>query len=277
MPTYTDFDKNQLGVRNAFVYFKPYDSTEDLELVALIDNPTYQTTTETGSIETHDFGTIQEQTSDETATVSFSLFKIYDLQLISKLSGGMFEYSQINDSPTSPADDMVVEQGKWAFDQPIALKIDGVQLNNQEVKPTLTSVSGSVSGALAEGDEYFWAWLAGTGWALVLRENMTLDTEEQDITVVVNEYTPVKSVKISKGGQDVVEPITIVFETENAINEKVRYTFYKVNPSGDFGHGFSAVNDAEAITSELTFTAVRDATRPRGDRLMSIEKAEDFE
>lgn len=96
----------------------------------------------------------------------------------------------------------VVASGKWLYDKFIELE----NQNNDLSKPTITSVTLGINGALVLNTDYFVVKDAGTGrWGIVVRDSTTVTTEAQSVTIVYN-YTPAVAQVLSGGASKTATP-----------------------------------------------------------------------
>ena len=133
--------------------------------------------------------------------------------------------------------------------------------------PTITSVEGSVDGALTVDVDYFLVSLPEVGYGIYVIDSATVTTEAQDLDIVYN-YTPSAQTILKRGGVKIITPIELAFQTVAEDGDYVQFFFYKAFTNGADGHSFSPENSAEPITMDLAFTAKKDSNRTVGDQLM---------
>jgi len=275
MDKFTTADERNLLSQPGYFYFRDYGSTGAWTKAVFMNGSTYQENTETAEIAFEDVGTVRDEVSNETVDISISAGQVLDLELVSKLTGGLFTYSTVAGTPVA-GHDFVASSGAWSFDKTILLD----KQNGDGSKPTINTVTGSVDGALVEDTDYFVTKLDGAGWAVVILDTVTVTTEAQDITVNFD-YTPSAKSIIKRGGIKIITPIELAFQTigssqVDGSDEYVTFYFHKVFSNGNHGHGFSPENSAEPITMELGFTAKKDTNKESGNQLMQIVRGDTY-
>jgi len=77
--------------------------------------------------------------------------------------------------------------------------------NHDKAVLAITSVTGSVDGALTANTDYFKGQNENLDTCITLIDSATLTTESQSITIVYD-YTPAASKKLSSGGKKTIAP-----------------------------------------------------------------------
>lgn len=266
---FTTSDERNLLSQPGFFYFQDYGTSDPFTKAVFMNGATYQVTTEKVEIAFDDIGTVRDEVSTEMAELTMSAGQVLDLNLIQKLTGGLYTYSTIPGTLVSGAEDEITS-GNWNYDKTILIS----NQNGDGSKPVINTVTGSVDGALVLNTDYFISDLPGAGWAVIILDSTTVTTEVQSITINYD-YTPNEGSKLTRGGVKIIEPLTLAFQTtaQNQLDgseEYVTFYFYKAFSNGNIGHGFSPENSAEPITMDLGFTVKRDTNRPVTDQLYQV-------
>lgn len=264
--SFTDSDKSMINPNPAIVWYRDYGSVGAYTKALFANGVQFTKNVESATIEFDDVGTVQEEVSNETADISFDSGRILDMDFVAAVSGGMSTVVDVAGAPVAGAT-YVADSGTWLFDKFILLPGQ----NASGAKQTIASVVGSVDGALVAGTDYEVVNMDGLGWGISIHDSVTVTTEVQDVTVTYG-YTPAVSKTLKTGGNKVINPIEVKFETIDADGNAVEYNFYKVYPNGSFGHGFSPENSSEPITMPMAFVAKKDSSRATGDQLFSIKR-----
>lgn len=263
---FTDTDKSMINPNPAIVLYRPYGSSAAFTKALFANGVTFQKNVESTSIEFDDVGTVQEEVSDEVVDLSFESGQILNMDFVEEVSGGLSSVESVAGTLV-PAASYTADSGEWLFDKFILLPGQ----NASGAKQTITSVTGSVDGVLVAGTDYEVVNIDGLGWGISIHDSVTVTTEVQDV-VVIYAYTPAVQKILKTGGNKVINPIEMKYETIDADGNAVEYYFYKVYPNGSFGHGFSPENAAEPVTMPMAFQAKKDNTRATGDQLFRITR-----
>lgn len=267
MDKFTNADMDTLLSQPGYFYFRDYKSANPWTKAVFANGASYTPNLESAEIAFDDVGTVRDEVSNETVEVSLASGRVLDLDFVNALTGGLYAKTIVAAAPVVGAIQDVLST-TWVYDQIVVLQSQ----NGDLTEPAITSITASVDGVLALGD-YEMIFMPEVGWAFQIKSTANLTTEIQDI-VVVYDYTPAASVKLTRGGVKIITPIELAFQTIAADGDFVQYFFYKCTTNGADGHGFSPENSAEPITMDLAFTAKKDTNRDTGDQLMSIIKGE---
>jgi hypothetical protein len=272
---FTTADERNLLSQPGYFYSRAYGSTGGWDKSVFMNGSTYQANTDSVEIAFEDVGTVRNEVSDETVEISISAGQVLDLSLISRLSGGLFSYETVSGTPVVGAT-QTLESGDWSYQRTALIE----NQNGDGSVISITSVTGSVDGALVEDTDYFITKLDGAGWAVVLIDSSTITTETQDM-VIVYDYTPSAQTILKRGGVKIIDPIELAFQTiaksqADGTDEYVTYYFYKCFSNGNIGHGFSPENEATPITMDLGFTAKKDINRTSGDQLYKVVRGDTY-
>lgn len=259
--SFTNADKLTQSFKPAVVSYRSYGSTGAWTTALFANAVQYNATREVTDITYQDVGISDSFVSAESVEISWESGRVFDLNAIAALSGGLYALSTVAGTLVED-EEYVASSGAWSFDKFILLPGQ----NASGAKQTIASVVGSVDGALVLDTDYFQVKLDEVGWGIYIIDSTTVTTEAQNITITYD-YTPVASTVLKTGGVKIISPIELKFETRDANDKPVTYIFYKVNPSGTIGHGFTGENEATPATIPLTFTAVKDTSREVNDQL----------
>ena len=130
----------------------------------------------------------------QTVTVTGNLWE-NDPVKIAAIRGGIDVVTSTAGTPVSGAT-QVKASGAWEFDVPF--EIEGQNASGAAL--TITSITGSVDGAIVEGTDFFQQKDKSTGkWSVVIVDSLTVTTEAQTMTVLYD-YTPASNIKVTTGG-----------------------------------------------------------------------------
>lgn len=225
-------------------------------------------------IETANAGKTDKQIKNMTVAGSFTLINL-DPEGVEKMGGGVFTRTTTTATPTTTCDNQVISSGDWADKQVLNLVLvdSGVTLK-ASAEPTITSVTGSVDGALTEDDDYTIIpdVNSGSGYSIVLNlAGTTLSTVSQDITIDFNSVTPVATEVIKAGSSTAILSAYAMRITHTDSNNKIRrLELYAVDAnSGGFQFNFKGANEEGLEEMPLTYTARIDTSRTDGDQLFA--------
>lgn len=265
MANFTNTDLDTLLAQPTFFGYRPYGSGAPFAKAVFANGASYTQNTEVTTISFDDVGDVQDQVANETATISISSGRVLDPEFIYDITGGLYTKTIIDGTPVVGATQNIAS-GAWLFDEIVLVE----NQNGDLTEPSMTSVTGSVDGALVDGTDYNMVFLPNVGWGIAIVDSATVTVEAQDIDLVYD-YTPAGSTKLTRGGVKTITPIEIGFEVINDDGTYNQFIFYKCSSDGADGHGFGSENSAEPITMDLTFSAKKDTNRADGDQLNSKE------
>lgn len=215
-----------------------------------------------------------EQYKNQTMAASFDLADLNPTAL-SALSGGLITKTDTAGSPNTNVPDQVIASGAWAYKTPVALVMETSSTDSTKLiasaEPTLTSVTGSVDGALVDGTDYEIIVDDSEygGYSIIIKDSVTVTTLAQTITIDYSSVTPVASTTMT-AGHSTYTPTSIGLQLYSAAQGKT-ITMYNVNvDSGSYNFGFKATDSDGADVMTLSFTGSEDVSRTNGDRLFSI-------
>lgn len=265
MAKFNTNDVATLLAQPGFLYYRDYGSAGSYNKAVFANGATFAPAIESTEVAFDDVGTVYDQIANETVELTLDSGRVLDFDFIEAISGGIYTKTNIAGTPVVGGV-QVVSSGSWAYDTPFLL----TGQNASGLVPTITTVVGSVDGALVSGTDYFVVKLEGAGWAIYVKDSATVTTTAQNITIT-SSYTPTAGVKLTRGGIKTINPIEIAYQTVNSDGDYVTYTFYKCSTNGALGHGFGSENSAAPITMSLSFTAKKDTNRTTGDQLFKQE------
>ncbi|MCP4395343.1 MAG: hypothetical protein GY804_13915 [Alphaproteobacteria bacterium] len=113
---------------------------------------------------------------------------------IAAIRGGIDVVASTSGSAVSGAS-QVIASGSWGYDIPFELLGQDADGTAQAI----TSVTGSVDGALTVRTDYVQSKNSNNKWGIAVTDSTTVTTEAQTITIVYD-YTPASNVKVTTGG-----------------------------------------------------------------------------
>lgn len=229
---------------------------------------------EENQVNTANAGLLAKQIRNMTMEGGFTLINL-DPNGVQKLSGGFLTVTDVAGTPFIDAPDQTVLSGAWSDVTPIQLApttAAGVAVRATAL--ALTSVTGSVDGALVANDDYTLIEDSNSysGWSIVPNTAGTnLTTVVQDLTIDYGSITPVDSTVVSGGASTFVLQSAAIRITHTDDNGKIRQLdLYAVDAnSGGFQFNFKGANEDGVEEMPLTFTARLDTSRTSGDQLFS--------
>lgn len=214
-------------------------------------------------------GQKKRQYKNQTIEATLSLADI-NPDALSALAGGMLTKSTTTSGAVTTMPDQVIAEG-FALNTPIALVLETSSSDSTKLKasaePTLTSVSGSVDGALVDGTDYeiIIDDSQYSGYSIVFLSGVTL---AQDITIDYASVTPVATTTLTAGSSTYV-PDTLALKFADSASGRT-LTIYAANVnSGGFAFGFKASDSDGVEQMDLSFNGQLDTTRTSGDQLFS--------
>jgi hypothetical protein len=213
------------------------------------------------------------QIREMTIAGGFTLVNL-DPEGVEKLGAGMFERVTTAGTPTLTVDDQIIASG---FTDKSNIALDLIDSNvylKASAEPTLTSVTGSVDGALTADDDYTIVVdsSASSGYSIVLNTAGTiLSTTAQTITIDYNSVTPIASQILYAGTSTKILTAYSMRVRHTDSNSKIRQVeMFAVNPnSGSFQFNFKGANEDGIEEMPLTYTAQLDTSRTDGRQLIA--------
>lgn len=266
MASFSAADLNLLLDQPGIMSYRDYGSSGAWTEFLGVNGAKYLLDHDDNEVSFDDVGTVKQSVSNERGTINISAGKVLDMDKHVDLTGALFTRVSIAGTPVAGATQDILS-GNWAYDQFILIE----NQNGDGSEITVNSVTLSTDGALVEDTDFF-VMKTSQGWGIYIIDSATVTTESQDIEIDYD-YTPSASVDYKWGGIATITPIEIKFETETPDGKAVVITFYKVFPSGKFGHGFGSENSPEPVLTDLEFVAKKDTSRSEGDQVMKINIA----
>lgn len=215
-------------------------------------------------------GQKKKQYKNQTIDASLTLADI-NPDALTALSGGMLTKTTTAGSANTDVPDQVIASGAFALNTPVNLVLETSATDSTKLKasaePTITSVTGSVDGALSEGTGYEIIVDANSfsGYSIVFLTGVDL---VQSITIDYASVTPIATTTLT-GGSSTYVPDTIALRFyDEASGRTMDIHAANVN-SGGFAFGFKASDSDGVEEMALSFTGQLDTTRTSGDQLFS--------
>lgn len=262
MALFNDADKETLLAQPGYFFYRAYGSSGSWTKAVFANGAKYTPAVESTDIAFDDVGDVYSQVSKETCEIAISSGRVLDFDFIQDITGGLYTKEVVAGTPVTGATQTI--PAGWGYSQ---ISLFAHQMGNG-ASPTVTSVVGSVDGALVAGTDYDVVKLPEVGWGIAVNDTTTVTTLAQSILVTYN-YTPNSMVTLKRGGIKIMTPIEIAFQTVTSEGDYVQYFFYKCSSSGSDGHGFGQEGSASVITMDITFSAKQDKNRQVGDQLLS--------
>jgi hypothetical protein len=226
-------------------------------------------------VDTANAGKTQKQIKNMTITGGFTLVNL-DMEGVEKMGAGLFTRVVTTSSPDTTVANQVVSSGNYSDKGIINLSLvnsAGTVLRANSA-PTITSVTGSVDGALAANDDYTIIVDANSpsGYSLVPNTaGTTLTTVAQDLTIVYTSVTPIADETLYAGSSTKLLTAYAMKITHTDDNGKVRELELPAvdSDSGGFQFNFKGANEEGIEEMPLTYTARLDTTLTNDRQLMS--------
>jgi hypothetical protein len=194
---------------------------------------------------------------------------------IARMSGGVITEEVTAGTPFSDAPNETILSGNWADKTPINLApttLAGVSVRATAL--ALTSVTGSVDGALTADDDYtlFEDSTSPSGWSISVNlAGTNVTTIAQDLVIDYGSITPVASTTLNAGSSTFIANEFAMRITHTDDNLKIRQLdLYAVNAqSGGFQFNFKGANEDGVEEMPVTFVAKLDTSRTNGQQLFA--------
>jgi len=225
-------------------------------------------------IETANAGKLDKQIRNMTLAADFTLINL-DPDGIERMSNGVITKEVVAGVSTAVVN-LVIASG-WVDRQLIHLV--PVDASGNLLKPasgalTVTSVTGSVSGAGAADDDYFLVKdpNSPSGWSIMFDTSGTATfTTSETVTIVFPNITPIASTVMSVGASTFIMTAYAILFKHTDDNGKVRQLeiFSAEANSGGFAFNFKGANEDGVEEMPLSLTGKIDTSRTSGKQLMS--------
>lgn len=272
----TKADINQILNNPGVFNFRGYGETADYIKAVFTNGASFSYAPEVFTQTFDDTGDVYDAIANESGEISFSFGKPFDLDFMSKLSGGLFTKT------VSAAEDKVIAvpqviAGGWVDKASHVLKIadstgaffvaDGA--------PAILSVVAETVGALAENDDYVVMPDVNSysGYSILfnLAGTAELGTDEAiTITYAVAGVDVVGQTKLGIGGKKNYDAIEGYYESALKDGTPAYVYFYKGYYNGNINLSFGTEASPEAAVTDVTISLKLDTTRAAGDQLVSL-------
>ena len=274
--SFTEADVNQVLNNPGIFNFRAYGSSGAYTKSVFTNAASFSYTPDVFEQEFDDTGVAFDAIGKENGEISFAFGKVFDLDFMSSLSGGLFTKTVTAGSATA-CDNQVIAAG-WTdkAPMPFELIVTSSGVNAQaDGEPALTSVTGDSSGALAEDDDYTIIPDANSfsGYSIVLNSAGTATVATTEIvTIVYNSPVLVADVEMSGGGLKNYDAIEGYFDTNLKDGSPAQIYFYKGYFNGNLNTGFGSASTPEASVTDVVVSLKLDATRTEGLQMFSFKK-----
>lgn len=201
-----------------------------------------------------------------------------DPDVIQAVSGGIMSKSVTAGGAVTTSPDQVISSGDWADKTAYSIialtsPTDSTKLK-ASAEPTLTSVTGSVDGALVADDDYTIVADSNSflGYSIILNlAGTALTTTAQDITIDFASVASVARTTLNGGtSTQVLSSVQLRITHTDSDGNVYGMDIYRVNfDSGSFSWIFKGQNQDGSMEMPLAFTGIIDDTRADGDQLFS--------
>lgn len=164
---------------------------------------------------------------------------------IALMSGGQVNTTSVPGTPVTGAV-QTITAGDWAYLTPF--KLSGQ--NSNGTAPTVTSVVGSVDGAVATPADYELVKV-GNEWAIILKSGGDITTLAQDI-VVTSDYTPAASKRTTLNATGIKSGVYMRLKNTDEDGNTLTYTFKDVVNTSPLTFNFAG--DTEDNVAEMPIT-----------------------
>ena len=232
-------------------------------------------------VTTANSGKTEKQLREMVANGSFTLIQL-DLDNIERLGGGLF--TSEDTTGDTVADASITDQTIAGFTDFTPVHLEPIETSSgvtlkYSAFPTLTSVSASTAGALAEGDDYFVIVdnNSPSGYSIYFDSSGSAEAAiTETITVDFGDIDPIERTTLYAGSSTkVLDPYAIKF-THTDSNDKVREVelFSVDTNSGGFQFNFKGANEDGVEEMPIAFTGRLDTSLTDGRQLIKIVQDE---
>lgn len=271
--SYTEAQELQIVNKPAVAYLRAYGSTAGYTKSVFTNSMSFSATPEQFTQSFDDTGDVYDAIATETAELSFDTALMFDPSYLELIGGGLF-----TKSTTAAGAQAVVDQVFDGFvDQaiyPIELKDSDGNFYIGSAVPAITSVTASVSGVLAAGDDYFIQPDSNSysGYSIMFDSEGTATVgPTETITIVFNSPLVVGETNIDFGGIKNYSPVEGYIETTNRAGKVIRIEFYKAYYNGNFNMAGASENSPEAAVSNFVFSIKSDNSKDVGKQLYRVK------
>lgn len=218
-------------------------------------------------------GKICSRAKNETVALAPSALWSWDLQNISRFSGGLFNYTAIAGTPVAGAT-QTATSGTWNYNKFILLE----NQNYDGSAITVNSVTGGTDGLLVVDTDYYVGQNAKGEYGVFIIDSVTVTTESQDM-VINFDYTPSTGKKITAGTSSVVLSRFIArlrHYTDDALTlYDVELKVFGVDLDAGLSFNFKGANEDGVDEITVSFTGNPDTDKTDGAQLLELFVAND--
>jgi len=273
--SYTETDVNQILNNPGIFYFRAKGASSGYTKGVFTNGASFSYTPETLTQAFDDTGDVYDVIASETGEISFSFGKPFDLDFMTKLSGGLFTKTVTGAGAQAVENqDIAVD---WTDKEPMVLQLIDTEGDyfQADGEPAITSVTASTAGALAADDDYTIVPDANSysGYSIVLNTAGSAGVvTSESIVIVFSTPTVIGQTKMSGGGVKNYGAIEGYFDTILKDNTPAKVYFYKGYYNGNLNIGFGTSNSPEAALTDVAISLKLDTTKTAGDQLFSLVK-----
>jgi len=197
---------------------------------------------------------------EHTATVKFEMWEL-DLGNLDLIRGGIDSYDTVDGIlDTATAEEHVLTG------------VEGARLNFKNGDGTLVNitVAKNEAGTTVEQNTDYIAYLDSAGYTCIARVSESTALTDGDTIKVSYEYTPAKSIKLSTGGLNTVNPRVVRLTNTNSLDKKFQITVYAAKNQGGIELQLPADDADEPLKPTIELRGIVDPTRVAGDQLFEI-------
>lgn len=276
MPVQTTETTNVYFPDGTKVEISTNDGSSYDDLGAINSTTTATLEYEINRVQTANAGTLKIQARNMRISGGFTLINL-NIDRIADLSGGMLTVTDTAGSPLAAIPDQVIASGATEKAM-INLAPETSSSDTTKIRfsttPVLTSVTGSVDGALAADDDYTIHPdnNSYSGYSISFNTaGTTLTTMTQTFTVDYGTNTPLASSTLTGGESVQILDDYILRFTHTDENSKTRVlTLYSVDiESGGLQFNYKGANEDGVEEMPVTFAAKLDTARTSGEQLFA--------
>jgi hypothetical protein len=209
------------------------------------------------------------RSKNETVAIAPSPILTWNLQNVSKLTGGMFTYSAVAGTPVAGAT-QTASSGSWAYNKFILIE----NQNYNVTAITVNSVTGGTDGLLTVDVDYYVGQNSKGQYGVFIIDSVNVTTTAQDM-VIDYDYTPSTGKVITAGTTSVVLSRFIVrlrHYTNAALTTwDVEFKVFGVDMDSGLAFDFKPVTDDGSDTITVALTGNIDTNQTSGAQLLRLE------
>lgn len=276
MPVQTTKKANIYFPDGAMVEVKRPSDGAYFDIGALLTGTTGVVNWDENQVETANAGKLNKQIRNMSIASDFTLINL-DPEGVEKLSNGIISRVVTAGSLVNTIDNQVVVTGAWADRTPVEVVVIETAANalrDSAATLIVTSVTASVSGALAADNDYFLYQDpdSNSGWSIFFDVAGTATVAlTEDITIVFTSITPIAS-EVLYAGTSTLELIAYAIRfTHTDSNSKIRKLeiFSAEVNSGGFAFNFKGANEDGVEEMALSLSGKIDTSLTDGRQLLA--------